>query len=156
MKRLSSFVIILSAMTILASCASAPLKQAGMQGESVLAAVRDLSKAYENRNLEAFMDNVDASYPDRDGFKKAVETILLTYQTIHLKIQYTKILVMVQEKGPIKAVFTWEGDWQTLGGKIVKDGARVTLVLDPKTYKLVGIEGKDLFVPTETATPARQ
>jgi hypothetical protein len=85
-----------------------------------------------------------------------VEKVFSAYQTIRFKLHFTKILVMVQEKGNIKATFTWEGEWQSTGGKIVKDGARVTLVFDPGTYKLLGIDGKNMFIPSDAPAPARQ
>jgi hypothetical protein len=77
-------------------------------------------------------------------------------ETIRLKLHDNKMMVLVQNKGNIKATFTWEGEWKTTGGKIVKDGARVTLVVDPGTYKLLGIDGKNMFIPSENPTPARQ
>ena len=149
-------VIAISIALMISSCATAPLGKAGLQGEATLAAVRDLTSAYERRDLEAFMDKVSSAYPDREGLEKSVKKIFSTYQTIRFKLHFTKILVMVQEKGGIKATFTWEGEWRTTGGKIVKDGARVTLVFDPGTYKLLGIDGKNMFIPSDNPTPARQ
>lgn len=150
MKRRSyAFIIPLLATLALMGCAKEPLKQAGLQGEASLGAVRDLISAYERRDLEAFLDKVSPSFPDRDGLQKAVENAFGTYQTIAFKVQYQKILAVVQYKGNIKTTFTWEGEWRTSGGRIVKDGARVTLALDPATYKLLAIEGKNLFLPTE-------
>ena len=146
--------LVLLAASLLGGCAKEPLKQAGLQGESTLGAMRDLISAYERRDLEAFLDKVSPSFPGRDSFQKDVENIFGTYQTISLTIQYRKILATVQYKGNIKATFTWEGEWRTSGGRIVKDGARVTLVLDPATYKLLGIEGKNLFTPSDNPGPA--
>jgi hypothetical protein len=156
MKRSFAAAITLLLALMISSCSTVPLGKAGLQGESVLAAIRDLTGAYERRDLDTFMDKISSAYPDRAGFGKSVEKIFSTYQAIHLKLHYTKILVMVQDKGNIKATFTWEGEWQTTGGKIVKDGARVTLVFDPGTYKLLGIDGKNMFFPSENPTPARQ
>lgn len=149
-------VIVLVLALLISSCSTVPLGKAGLQGEGTLSAVRELVGAYEKRNIEAFMDKISTAYPGREGFEKSVDTIFSTYQSIHIKVHYTKILVMVQEKGNIKATFTWEGEWQTRGGKIVKDGARVTLVFDPDTYKLLDIDGKNLFIPSETPAPVRQ
>jgi hypothetical protein len=157
MKRSLAAVITLVLALLISSCSGmAPLGKAGLQGEGVLAAIRDLTGAYERRDLDTFMDKISTAYPDREGFGKSVEKIFSTYQSIHLKLHYTKILVMVQEKGNSKATFTWEGEWQTTGGKIVKDGARVTLVFDPGTYKLLGIDGKNMFIPSDAPSPARQ
>ena len=156
MNRSCNAVIALFLALMLSSCGTVPLGKAGLQGENVLSAVRELTGAYEKRNIEAFMEKISTAYPDREGFGKSVETIFSTYQSIHIKLHYTKILVMVQEKGNIKATFTWEGEWQTSGGKIVKDGARVTLVFDPGTFKLLGIDGKNMFIPSDSPVPARQ
>jgi len=156
MKRSFAAAIILFLALMISSCATAPLGKAGLQGEATLAAIRDLTGAYEKRNIDAFMDKLSTAYPDREEFGKSVEKIFSTYQSIHIKLHNTKILVMVQDKGNIKATFTWEGEWQTTGGKIVKDGARVTLVFDPGTYKLLGIEGKNMFIPSDNPVPARQ
>ena len=156
MKRSFTAVIALVLTLMISSCGTVPLGKAGRQGEGVLSAVRDLTGAYEQRTLDAFMDKLSTAYPDREVFGKSVEKIFSTYQSIHIKVHYTKIFVMVQEKGNIKATFTWEGEWRTTGGKIVKDGARVTLVFDPGTYKLLAIDGKNLFLPSESPAPARQ
>ena len=149
-------VIVLVLALMISSCSTVPLGKAGLQGEGTLSAVRELTSAYEKRDIDVFMDKISTAYPDREVFGKSVEKIFSTYQSIHIKVHYTKILVMVQEKGNIKATFTWEGEWQTTGGKIVKDGARVTLVFDPGTYKLLGIEGKNMFIPSDNPVPARQ
>lgn len=138
------------------SCGTVPLGKAGLQGESTLSAIRDLTGAYERRDIEAFMEKVASAYPEREVFRTSVEKLFATYQKIHFKLHFTKILVMIQEKGNIKATFTWEGEWQTAGGKIVKDGARVTLVFEPTTHKLLGIDGKNMFLPSDAPAPARQ
>ena len=156
MKRSFAAAIILFLALMISSCATAPLGKAGLQGEGTLSAVRELTSAYEKRDIDVFMDKISTAYPDREVFGKSVEKIFSTYQSIHIKVHYTKILVMVQEKGNVKATFTWEGEWQTTGGKIVKDGARITLVFDPDTHKLLGIDGKNLFIPSETPAPVRQ
>jgi hypothetical protein len=156
MNRSFTAVITLCLALMLSSCSTVPLGKAGLQGEGALAAIRDLTGAYERRDLDAFMEKIAPAYPEREAFRTSVEKIFSTYQIIRFKLHFTKILVMVQEKGNIKATFTWEGEWQTTGGRIVKDGARVTLVLDPNTYKLVAIDGKNMFIPSDSPAPARQ
>ncbi len=151
----SAFIILVLTIT-LSSCGTVPLEKAGLQGEGVLAAVRDLTSAYERRDLDAFMEKVAPAYPEREAFRTSVEKVFAAYQTIRLKLRFTKMLVIVQDKGNSKTTFTWEGEWSTPGGKIVKDGARVTLVFDPGVYKLLGIEGKNLYVPSENPAPVRQ
>ena len=155
MKRSFAAVITLLLALMISSCSTVPLGKAGIQGESTLAAIRDLTGAYERHDLDAFMEKVATAYPERDAFRTSVEKVLSTYQTIRFKLHFTKVLVMVQEKGNIKATFTWEGEWRTTGGKIVKDGARVTLVFDPGTYKLLAIDGTNMFIPSDSPVPAR-
>jgi len=156
MKRPFAAVITIVLALMLYACSTVPLGKAGLQGEGTLAAIRDLTGAYERRDLDGFMEKVASSYPEQEAFRTSVEKIFASYQTIHFKLHFTKILVFVQDKGNIKATFTWEGEWRTTGGKIVKDGARVTLVLEPGTYKLVGIDGKNMFIPSDSPAPARQ
>jgi hypothetical protein len=156
MKRLLTFLSVVCVLSVLSSCGKAALGPVGLQGENVLASIRDLNKAYERRDLDAFMELVSPAYPDREGFRKAVENIFLSYQTIKQKVFTNRMQVYIQEKGNIKAVFTWEGEWQTKGGKIVKDGARSTLVLDKGVFKLMDVEGKNPYLLYENPVPARQ
>jgi hypothetical protein len=74
---------------------------------------------------------------------------------VRFTAQFQKMLVNVLFKGNIKATFTWQGEWKTSGGKIVKDGARITLVLDKASYKLLDVEGKNPFVPQATPMTVR-
>ncbi|MHB8845160.1 MAG: hypothetical protein ACYC7L_10490 [Nitrospirota bacterium] len=156
MKRAFNALLIVILAITASACAKDPLKQAGLQAEHTYGTVRDLNSSYERRDLDAFMEQVAPAYPDRDGLRKSVENVFLTYQTIRQKIYTNRMQLTIQEKGNIKAVFTWEGEWQTQGGKIVKDGARSTLILDKTSYKLIGIEGKNPYLVTEAPIPARQ
>jgi len=156
MRRTSPVLILLTALLLFASCATEPLKQAGMQGESTLGLVRDLASAYERKDIEAFMEKVSPAYPDRDGFRRSLEGVFSSYQTIGMKVQYTRLLISVPAKGDIRMTYTWEGEWQSSGGKIIKDGARSTLLLDKGTFKLLGIEGKNPYLPAQSPVPARQ
>jgi hypothetical protein len=149
MKRSFTAVIALFLALMISSCGKVALGPVGLQSEKILSAMRELKGAYERRDIDAFMDKVSTAYPDREGFQRKVETIFSTYQSIRFKLHDNKMIVLIQDKGNIKATFTWEGEWKTSGGRIVKDGARVTLVLDPGVYKLLNIEGTNLFVPSE-------
>jgi hypothetical protein len=97
-------VLLFSLLLVLvsASCGKAPLGPVGLQGDNVLAAVRDLAKSYERRDLDAFMEKVSTAYPDRESFRTSVEKVFASYQTISFKLHYTKMLVMIQDKGNIK------------------------------------------------------
>ncbi|MDH4163463.1 MAG: hypothetical protein OEW15_12345 [Nitrospirota bacterium] len=153
-KQLLVLIAVIS-LFVTASCASNPPKQAAILGEGALTAVRDLTKAYEKRDIEAFMDRIASAYPDRDKFRGSVEKTFAVYQTIQFTVQDTRMLVMVQYQGNVKTVFTWSAEWQTSGGKILKDGGRVTVVHDPSTYKVLAVEGKNPYVPTESAMPVK-
>jgi len=102
------------------------------------------------------MEKVSPAFPDRDGFRRSVENVFSAYQTIRQKVQYTRLQITVPAKGDIKMTFTWEGEWHTLGGKIIKDGARSMLLLDKGTFKLLGIEGKNPYLPVQNPVPVRQ
>jgi hypothetical protein len=158
MNRMRPVIIILALAFLLsfAACGRPSLGQAGIQGESSVATVRDLTSAYERRDIEAFMGKVSTAFPNRAALQQSIEKVFAEYQKIRFKALFSRSLITVPSKGGIKVTFTWEGDWQTGGGKVVKDGARVTLVLDAGTYKLIDIEGKNLFIPSEGPSPSRQ
>jgi hypothetical protein len=156
MKRLFPVLVVIPIVLLATSCATTPPKQAAIQGEGVLAAVRAIANAYEKRDLDAFMDAVSVAYPERDTLEKSVAGVFSEYQTIRFTIHYTRMLIEIKYQGKINATFTWEGEWQTAGGKTVKDGARGTLIFDPGTYKLMQVEGKNPFVPQPGETPGKQ
>lgn len=151
MKRSFTFTLTLFLSFLILGCGKADLGPVGLQSEKVVTAVRDLKSAYERRDIDAFMDKVSTTYPDRDRFQRTVEKLFSTYQNIRFRLHDNKMLVVIPHKGDIKATFTWEGEWKTAGGRVVKDGARITLVLDPGAYRLVGIEGTNMFVPSEVS-----
>jgi hypothetical protein len=156
MIRTGPVTVVLAVVLLLSACGKAPLGQVGIQGESSLATVRDLTSAYERRDIDAFMEKVSSAFPNRAAFRQSIEKVFAEYQKIHFKTIFNRSLITVPVKEGIKVTFTWEGDWQTGGGKVVKDGSRVTLVLDRGTYKLADIDGKNPFIPTEGASPSRQ
>jgi hypothetical protein len=149
-------VILFAVALLLSACGKSPLGPAGVQGENSVTTVRDLTSAYERRDIDAFMEKVSPKFPDRPSFQRSIEKVLAAYQKIHFKPLFNRSLITVPFKDGIKVTFTWEGDWKTTGGKVVKDGAQVTLVLETGTYKLIGIEGKNPFIPTEGPSPSRQ
>jgi hypothetical protein len=157
MQRLFTIMSALIIVVLIASCGKVALGPVGLQSEKILSAVRDLKGAYERRDIDAFMDKVSSAYPDRENFQRTVEKIFSTYQSIRFKLHDNKMFVIIPDKGNVKATFTWEGEWKTAGGRIVKDGARITLVLDPGAYRLLGIEGTNMFVPSEiSVVPAQK
>jgi len=156
MNRIVSCNIILAVALLLSACGKTPLGPAGIQAENSVTTVRDLASSYERRDIDAFMEKVSAKFADRPQFQRSIEKVLASYQKIHFKPLFNRSVITVPFKDGIKVTFTWEGDWKTTGGKVVKDGARVTLVLETGSYKLTGIEGKNPFIPTEGLSPSRQ
>ncbi len=145
-------LLILLALTVLVAitaCGKKPPQQAALQGRRILSAIRDITQAYEKKDLGSFMGAVAKDFSDRPSLEQAAGRVFTKYEAIRFTVQYTKMLVMIADRGNIRATFTWDGEWRTAGGKIVKDGARVTLVFDPGDYKLQAIEGKNPFVPVE-------
>jgi hypothetical protein len=155
MIRTSLLSILLAASLLTAACGRTPLTDTGLKGESSIATVRDLASAYERRDIDGFMEKVSPAYPDRAAFQKSIEKVFGDYQTIHFNVLYNRMLITVQYQENIKVTFTWEGEWRTSGGKVVKDGAQVSMILSRTTFKLSNIEGKDPFVPSETQIPLR-
>jgi hypothetical protein len=157
MKRLLSLL----AITIIIFTASAcggkkPPEQAAVKSKNVLSALRDMGRAYEKKDLTSFMADVSPVYGDREVFSKSLSVVFSRYETIHFNIQYTKMLIMVEEKGRIKAAFNWDAEWLVAGGTAQKNGGRVTLVFEPENFKLLSIDGKNPFVPQPVETPGKQ
>ena len=150
------FLFILLSAVLLAACGKTPLSETGLKAENSIATVRDLTSAYERRDITAFMDKVSSAYPDRAEFQRSVEKVFATYQSISLKALFNRAVITVPYRGSLKVTFTWEGEWQSTSGKVVKDGAQAILILDPGTLKLANIEGKNLFLPSEAPIPLRQ
>jgi hypothetical protein len=154
MNRILSLLAVLFLLFSASACGKKPPQQAAVQGQRILSAIRDITQAYEKKDLGSFMDAVAKDFSDRPSLEQAAGRVFTKYETIRFTVQYTKMLVMIADRGNIRATFTWDGEWRTAGGKTVKDGARVTLVFDPRDYKLQAIEGKNPFVPAES--PVKQ
>ena len=152
----SLLAITLLLLTASACSAKKPPDQSALKGRSVLSALKDLRTAYEKKDLSSFMNNVAPGYQDREAFSKSLADVFLKNETIHFNIQYTKMLITVEEKGPIKAAFNWDGEWIAIGGTTLKNGGRVTLVFEPGSFKLMSIEGKDPFVPQPVEMPGKK
>ena len=157
MKRLFTLLAIAAILFTTSACsAKKPPEQTAVRSKNILAALRDINKAYEKKDLSSFMDNVAPGYQDREAFSSSLAALFLKNETIHFNIQYTKMLITVEAKGPIKATFNWDGEWLAVGGTTQKNGGRVTLVFDPGSFKLMSIDGKDPFVPLPVVMPGKQ
>ncbi len=148
MKQLFTLLTITALLfTSFACSGKKPPAQAAVKGKSVLSALRDISKAYENKDLSSFMDNVAPGYRDREAFSKALTKVFSKNETIRFNIHYTKMIIMVEKKGWIRTTFNWDGEWHAVKGTTQKNGGRVTLVFEPDSFKITSIDGKDPFVP---------
>ena len=154
MYRLLSCLILVSLLFGASACSSKKLPdQTSYKTKTILTTLRDMNKYYEAKDLDAFLSDVSKSYPDRDGFAKALTTVFSKYETIRFNVQYAKMIVMIGEAGRMKAAFTWDAEWIAGGGTSVKDGGRVTLVFEPGDFKLIAIDGKNPFLAQPGETP---
>jgi len=157
MKRLFALLAVAALLFTASACSEKkPPELTAVRGKNVLSTLRDMRSAYEKKDLSSFMDNVAPGYKDREAFSKSLAAVFLKNKTIHFNIQYTKMLIMVEEKGAIKTTFNWDGEWLAVGGTTQKNGGRVTLVFDPGSFKLTSIDGKDPFVPVPGEIPGKQ
>lgn len=152
MNRIVSAVAAYALLTALfGGCATTPQpRQSALQGEGILTALRGLVKNYEARDRDAFLEGLSLKYPAREEFSQALAGVFAEYQTARVRIQYPKMVITIDDRGA-RLISTWDSELRTEGGKIVKDGARSTFLFDPGTFKLLGIEGKNPFVPQAAA-----
>ncbi len=156
MNRLLSFLTVIILLLTASACSGKkPPEQTAVKSRNILSVLRAMSKSYEQKNLDAFLSDVSKAYSDRESFAKSLTTVFSKYETIHFNIQYAKMIIMIEDKGRIKATFTWDGEWTAAGGAIVKDGGRVALVFEPDSFKLASIEGKNPFLAQPGETPGK-
>ncbi len=129
-------------------------EQSFVQSKSILTVLREMSRTYEKKDLDSFLSDVSSAFPQRAEFAKSLTAVFGKYETIHFNIEYTRLIILIEHKGPIKATFTWDGEWATSGGAL-KDGGRVTFVLDPDSFKLLSIDGKNPFLAQPGETPGK-
>ena len=150
MSRTLSLLVIAALLLTASACSSKkPPELSAIRSKNVLSALREMSASYEKKDLSAFMSDVSVGFRDREAFAKSLTAVFAKYETIRFNIQYTKMLIMIEEKGPIRATFNWDAEWLAAGGTTQKNGGRVTLVFDPGSFKLQSIDGKNPFVPAE-------
>lgn len=156
MNRIVSLLALTALLFVTPACSEKkPPEQAAIKSKNVLSTLRDLGAAYEKKDLSSFMANVSSVYSNREAFSKSIGTVFSKNESIHFNIQYTKMLILVEEKGQVKATFNWDGEWHAVEGTIQKNGGRVTLVFEPGTFKLLSIDGKDPFVPQPVEMPGK-
>ena len=109
---------------------------AAAKSKNMLTVLRELDNTYQKKDLAGFMAQVAPLYPDREALSSSLTTVFSKFETVSLNIQYTKMLIMIEEKGKVRTTFNWDGAWHKAGGDVAKDGGRVTLIFEPGDFKL--------------------
>jgi len=157
MRRLAFPLFVILLLVVTPACtAKKPVEQSYWKSKNILSIVRDMTKSYEQKDLDAFLSHVSNTYTDRNVFEKSLAGVFAKYETIHFTIQYTKMIVVLEEKGRIRTTFTWNAEWMAANGNALKDGSRVTLVFEPGDFKLLAVEGKNPYLALPGATPGKQ
>ena len=156
MSRIVSLFVVAALLFLSAACSEKkPPTEAAVKSAGVISALQDLSHMFERKNLPGFMNFVSSDYKDRQAFSSALAGVFTKYETVRFTVQYTKMIIMIDEKGTSKAAFNWDSEWQTSGGSVRKNGGRVTFVFDPRDSSLVSIDGKNPFIPQPVETPGK-
>ena len=137
-------IFLLTAGTV--GCGSKKPQVVTFESNNTLTTLRSLSSAYENRDADAFMKKISKNFPDRRNFRKTLDKVFSKYASLRFTIHYEKMLIMIKEQRRIEATFNWDVERKTAGGGIVRDGGRVTCILDPQGKTLRSIRGKNPFV----------
>jgi len=149
MNRILVFLIATTLLLTTSACSEKKLPAvAAAKSKNMLTVLRELDNTYQKKDLAGFMAQVAPVYPDREALSSSLTTVFSKFETVSLNIQYTKMLIMIEEKGKVRTTFNWDGTWHKTGGDIQKDGGRVTLIFAPGDFKLLAIDGKSPFVPT--------
>jgi hypothetical protein len=157
MKRVLILFALFTLVTAVSACSEKkPPEPAAVKSRNILSVIRSLNKSYEKKDLAGFLSDVADNYADRDVLIRSLTALFSKYEVIHFNIQYTKMLIMVQDKGPIKASFNWDGEWVVSGGALQKNSGRTTLMFDPVNFKLQAIEGKNPFVLQQGEMPGNK
>ncbi len=154
-------VVVLFPLIVLLFLSSAcsekkPPTESATKGSSVVGALRDLSHMFEKKNLPGFMNLIADNFKDRQAFSASLADVFKKYETVRFTVQYTKMVIMLDEKGAARADFNWDSEWQTAGGSVQKNSGRVTFTFDPKSDKLAAIDGKSPFIPQAAENPGMQ
>lgn len=143
----------LAAAVILCSapaCSSTPPPSpAGVEGNKIISALRDLSGMYKEKNHSGFMSMISGRYPEREAFAGAIRSVFTRYQTVQFTVQSTKMFITVEDRGASRASFNWESSWESPGGSILRNSGRATFVFEAKEAKLISIDGKNPFIPQQ-------
>ncbi|HYA86062.1 MAG TPA: hypothetical protein VEI57_03215 [Nitrospirota bacterium] len=153
MNRILSCLVVILLITASACSAKKPIEQTAYKSKTVLTVLRDLDKYYEKKDLDSFMSDVAMSYVDRDAFAKSIAGVFSKYELIHFNIQFSKMIILIDQASKMRVTFTWDAEWTVAGGTSVKDGGRVTFIFEPGDFKLISIDGKNPFLAQPGETP---
>jgi hypothetical protein len=154
MNRILSLLVLTTFLLTFSACSEKkPPTQAATKGGNVIGILRDMSHMFEKRNLPGFMNSIADDFKDRQAFSASIDAVFKKYETVRFTVQYSKMILSIDEKGATRADFNWDSEWQTSGGDIQKNSGRVTFIFDPKENKLVSIDGKSPFIPQPVETP---
>jgi len=149
MNRVLAFLIVATFLFSASACSEKKLPAvAAAKSKNMLTVLRELNDVYQKKDLADFMEQVAPRYPDREALAASLTAVFNRFEAVSLNIQYTKMLIMIEEKGNVRTTFNWDGAWHKAGGDVQKDGGRVTLVFAPGDFKLLAVEGKNPFLPT--------
>lgn len=153
MNRLISALVLTVFFVSVSACSSAkPPAPETVQGNKIIASLKDLNSFYNKKNLAGFMNLVADTFKERKEFADAVGAVFSKYETVQFTIQYTRMFIMIEDKGMARATFNWDSGWQTADGSMLKNSGRTTFAFDPRDAKLVLIEGKSPFIPQAIET----
>ena len=153
MNRILSLIAITTLLLAAGACSGKKQpEQTAVRSKSALSVLRNMVSSYEKKDLPVFMADVANNYQDRKAFSASLAAIFSKNESIRLNIPYTKMIILVQENAQVKVTFNWDGEWMAAGAT-QKNGGRATLILEPGTFKLLSIEGKNPFVPQVSEIP---
>ncbi len=156
MNRIPAYLIMVLLLFTGSACsAKKPPEQSAVQGNKAIAALQDLGKNYEMKNISAFMAHIANTYADRQPFAASLEAVFAKYETVRFTFQYTRMLITVEVNGTTKLAFNWDSEWQTAGGSVQKNSGRSTFAFEPREAQLVSIDGKNPFIPQAAETKVK-
>ncbi len=148
MRRAFIALMLTLALTAVSACSSSkPPTTAAVQGNSIIATLKDLSAFYGKKNAPGFLNLVADSFKERQSLASAVQSVFANYDTVQFSVQYSRMFITIDEKGVPRATFNWDSGWEKAGGSILKNSGRSVFVFDARDGKLAAIEGKNPFLP---------
>ncbi len=156
MNRIPAYLIMALLLFTGSACsAKKPPEQSAVQGNKAIAALQDLNKNYEMKNISAFMAHIANTYEGKQPFAASLESAFAKYETVRFTVQYTRMVITVEVNGATKVTFNWDSEWQTEGGSVQKNSGRSTFAFEPREAQIVSIDGKNPFIPQAAETKVK-